>query len=365
MQEHKLYWMWLSGIKGFGSINFVNAIRNFGSAEELYITACNDPKQLKEVLTPSLSGNIIMAAGNESINIYKKVLDDGKYQITTLKDDEYPDELKNIHNPPPVLYTMGIWPMPDSMNIAVVGSRSTTSYGVMMARQISRVLAENGISIISGMARGIDTCAHTGALEAENGYTAAVFGCGLDICYPAENRGLRDRIIERGSIITEFPPSMAPLSCNFPARNRIISGLSYGTLVVEAGTKSGAVITAGLAAEQGREVYAVPGDATRQGSRGTNKLIKDGAMMVTSVDDLLDAINMHRAAIKPGKMKRQLQLDIYETMIYESLQDEDKNVDDIVNITGMDISKINSVLTLLEMKGIIKSLPGRIYSRNI
>ena len=218
-----------------------------------------------------------------------QLIEQHQCHIVTINDDAYPTLLKQIDDPPALLYVIGEFPLQDAPSIAIVGSRSPTEYGKTISQQLSHQLAERGITVVSGFARGIDTCVHRGALEA-GGDTIAVFGCGLSIIYPETNRTLATEITESGALISEFPMTMPPRGTNFPRRNRVISGLTLGTLVVEASERSGSLITARHAAEQGREVFAVPGQIFSGVSRGTHSLINQGATLINSVDDLLDAL---------------------------------------------------------------------------
>jgi DNA processing protein len=219
--------------------------------------------------------------------------------VITDRDESYPENLFNIYDRPPLLYIKGNLQKED-INIAIVGSRLASTYGKFITERISRELAMKGITIVSGMARGIDSAAHRGAIAAQ-GRTVAVLGCGLDIIYPPENKNLFSDIVQNGAVISEYPPQTQPLSAHFPARNRIISGISYGVVVVEAGEKSGSLITARLALEQGREVFAVPGSIDSVGSRGTNKLIKQGAKLIENIDDILEDI-LPQLDRKPAKV---------------------------------------------------------------
>ena len=224
--------------------------------------------------------------------------------------------------------------------------------------------------MISGMARGIDTMAHKGALDAKSGYTAAVFGCGVDIVYPPENKSLYQSIAEWGSLFSEYPPGTGPSAGNFPARNRIISGLANGTLVIEAGQKSGALITVDFALEQGREVCAIPGNINSPYSKGTNRLLKEGARVVTSVDDILEDLDItapvctsRDSATRSGEAAKTGALDFFETSVYNALEDGEKGLEELIQITNLPPGQLNAILTFMEIKGIIKQLPGKIFMK--
>lgn len=287
---------------------------------------------------------------------YDKVLRLGA-QVWTLEDECYPERLRYIANPPPVLYVKGAsWPK-SSLMLAVVGVRKATAYGRRAARELAGGLAAEGATVVSGLARGIDTEAHRGALEA-GGYTVGVLGCGLDIVYPPENEGLYRIIGERGALVTEFPPGFGPKPGNFPARNRIISGLSQGVVVVEAGRKSGALITSNLALEQGRDVFAVPGQIFSPMSLGTNDLIRQGAVAVTSAADILEEYG--KSGTRPVADKAFVPAtDHREKKVLELLAGGAVQLEALAEWSGYNISELAQVLTLLELKGLVKQLPGK------
>lgn len=277
--------------------------------------------------------------------------------VVTMADKDYPKNLLNIYDPPPYLYVKGQL-REDERSIAVVGSRFASPYGKIATEGISRDLAKKGYAVISGMARGIDTAAHKGALSA-GGRTIAVLGSGIDVVYPPENKGLYEEICQAGAVISELPMGTGPLSENFPARNRIISGISLGVVIVEATLKSGSLITATCAAEQGRDVFAVPGNINSKGSKGTNKLIKDGAKLVEDVSDILEEIAPASAAPKiTANLTKE------EALIMEALT-EPIQIDDIAGMSGMNIRSISAILLNLELSGMVRQLPGMVFVKNI
>lgn len=284
-----------------------------------------------------------------------------KIKILTMSDDEYPEMLKYISDPPLVLYVRGT--IPKSNSVAIVGSRKASGYGIETANKMAYDLALADISIVSGMARGIDTAAHAGALEA-GGETVAVLGCGADVPYPPENRNLMERIIDSGAVISEFPPGTPPSPMNFPGRNRIISGMSIGTLIVEAGMKSGSLITANYALEQGRDVFAIPGNINNYNSMGTNRLIKEGAKIVLSVDDILDELSFGSSPLakKSGKSKKNriAHLSAKEKKIINALKIEDLFDEEISEKTGIQLIELFEILLELELNGFVKkSINGK------
>ncbi|HOA55445.1 MAG: DNA-processing protein DprA [Acetivibrionales bacterium] len=282
--------------------------------------------------------------------------------VITIYDSSYPELLKHIDDPPLALYCRGRLEN-DSVYIAVVGSRRATWYGLDMAKRLSREMAKHGVTIVSGMARGVDSHAHRGALES-GCRTVAVLGCGIDTVYPPENRGLMDEIIKHGAVISEFLPGTEPARYNFPARNRIISGISLGVTVVEAGEKSGSLITADYALEQGREVFAVPGNINSYNSTGTNKLIREGAKIVTGVGDILDELKIgHNSQKSYNDVKKTelMKLSRDEKTIAQRLLNGPVHLDVISRECGMSVQMTSSILLMLELSGFVEQLPGNYY----
>lgn len=292
-------------------------------------------------------------------------LESKKIKVTVLGEPDYPKLLAEIPDPPVLLYSKGCLPPSEMPLIALVGSRKATPYGRIMAKKLAGELAAMGWGVVSGMARGIDSAAHEGALSAK-GYTLAVLGCGIDVCYPRENQMLYERIAEEGCLLSEFPPGTSPCSKNFPIRNRLISGCSLGTVVVEAGEKSGSLITAGFALEQGRDVFAVPGNATNPQSRGSNNLIKQGAKLVESAEDIISEYPYLRAHT-PERDSREsssaigVELPPQEAEVFKHLSSDAIHIDQLAKHAKMPVSLVGSILTLLELKGLAKRLDGDYY----
>lgn len=286
----------------------------------------------------------------------------GAYLITYV-DDQYPAPLREISDPPPVLYVRGQLLPEDRRALAVVGTRKASRYGIDAAKDLSYKLAKQGITIISGLALGIDSAAHQGAIEA-HGRTIAILGCGIDILYPSENRKLALNIIEHGAVISEFPLGTKPLGANFPRRNRIVSGLSLGVLVAEAPESSGALITASLAAEQGREVFAVPANIYNRNGLGCNRLIQDGAKLVMSENDVLEEFDIaFEHAETRTKTREIIPTSDIETQILNLLDVEPTHIDEIVRKVGLSTAQVSSTLTLLELKGLAKAAGNMQYCR--
>jgi DNA processing protein len=284
-------------------------------------------------------------------------------RVVTREDADYPVNLREIYDPPLVLYVRGTLSERDQLSIGIVGSRRATIYGREMAKKLSAQLARVGVTVVSGLARGVDTAAHTGALQGK-GRTVAVIGCGIDVVYPPENKKLAGEIVEKGgAIVSEFPFGSPPDAQNFPMRNRIISGWSTGVVVVEADIKSGALITAKQAHDQGREVFAVPGRADSPLSRGTNRLIKDGAKLTEDVEDILGEFQYLFPKEDPAQPVA-MELSEIESKIVAAIGQEEVLMDEIIRATGLTSAAVSATLLGLEMKRVVKQLPGRQYARN-
>lgn len=278
-------------------------------------------------------------------------------RVIKLGDPEYPPQLAVIDQPPQQLYCRGNISLLKSFCVAVVGSRKLTKYGMWAAGAVSRKLAGAGVTVVSGMAKGADTCAHRGALE-EKGNTIAVLGCGLDITYPASNRALKEEIARRGLLVTEYPYGYPATRYTFPARNRIISGLSQAVVIAEAGNNSGSLITAGFADDQGRSVYVIPANINNPGALGGNMLIRDGAMPLVILNDLLDDLGVSRNVA--GTEIKDLGYD--EKRILDLIMESGEITDDeICAKLSLAPQKVNGILTVMEMKGIICSALGKIF----
>ena len=375
----------LNLIPGIGNHTIRRLLAAFGSAEKSIAATSAELAQI-DGLTPDVRQQLIDGRSRAPLAQELELIDQHQCHIVTINDDTYPPLLKQIDDPPILLYITGDFPLQHTPSIAIVGSRSPTEYGKTTSQQLSYQLAERGITVVSGFARGIDTCVHRGALEA-GGRTVAVFGCGLSIIYPETNRGLAAEIIESGALVSEFPMTMPPRGKNFPRRNRVISGLTLGTLVVEASERSGSLITARHAAEQGREVFAVPGQIFSGRSRGTHSLINQGATLINSVDDLLDALPQNYtqilggesleppAAKQPDKIARpqsvekrstptpqpkaNLNLTPDEQTVLAAMDAASVHIDEITRVTQLPIGKVSSLLVMLELKGIVQQLPGK------
>lgn len=280
-------------------------------------------------------------------------------RVLTWEDPDYPRLLREIPDPPPVLYVRGRLEPEDAWAVAVVGTRRASAYGKEVTRRLVDTLARSGITIVSGLARGIDGVAHWAALDA-GGRTIAVLGCGVDRVYPPEHRELARRIAQQGALVSEYPLGTPPEARNFPPRNRIISGLSLGVLITEAGKGSGALITADYAAEQGRDVFAVPGSILAAGSSGTNRLIQDGAKMVLEAADILRELNLTMVA-EQAEARQVLPETEVEATLLAHLGAEPVHVDDLGQAVGLPIAEVTSTLALMELKGMVRQVGGMKY----
>lgn len=363
----KLYWIWLSTMNGIGYKKTLSIIDYFGSPKSLWEATENDI--FKSGLFTDKEQIIINCKENrqraEEILV---ILKNNNIDAITFDQNEYPVYLKNIYNPPAVLYVRGDL-FPQSKHIGVVGARTASGYGESAAYSLSKDMGAKGIVVVSGMARGIDACAHKGCLDG-GGKTIAVLGCGIDVVYPRENLNLYERICQNGAIVSEYPPGTQPLPINFPARNRIISGLSIGVLVVEASIKSGSLITAAFALEQGREVMAIPGNINSTKSSGTNRLIREGASAVTCLNDILEDLELGDLIDKKCKKKNknnfiELDLCLEEKLIMKCLSENEKYLDEIIHETALGVGFINSFLLMLQMKDYVEQLPGGLFKTKI
>lgn len=364
--QQDYYWLWLSGIQGIGAKKFLGLYNHFGDIKKIY-----HAKEADFVRVPNINrrdiNNILKNKDMKKIYEYVKKLKKQNVRTILYKDDCYPSILKEIYNPPPILYSKGKIPI-DGIAMSIVGSRRASYYGLKMAEKLAYELASLGVTIVSGMAKGIDTYAHRGALQAK-GKTIAVLGCGVDVIYPQENSELMKEIERKGLILSEFSLKTLPKANNFPARNRIISGLSLGTIVIEAGERSGSLITAEFALEQGRNVYAIPGNIDNQTSKGTNNLIKEGAKVVTSVEDIVEDIlpsltSEHFLLNKECDQESELEyknLSAEEKRIIEKIKKGYTDEDEIIQASGYPASVVNSCLIMLELNGLIKKHINKYY----
>jgi DNA processing protein len=354
------YWLGFNVIKGIGPVRLRALRQHFGDLEAAWHAP--DADLAAAGLDRRTLANLTQA--RRTINL-DKLLDDVDAvgaTVLTLDDPDYPALLRELPDAPPVLYVRGTVLDADQWAVAFVGTRRSTVYGRDMTYQLVTPLVHAGITIISGLARGIDAEAHKAALDA-GGRTLAVLGCGIDIIYPPEHRHLAAAIMDSGALVTEFPPGTSPEGKNFPVRNRIISGLSLGVVVVEAPEKSGALLTADQAADQGRDVFAVPGNVTARTSQGTNRLIQTGAKLVINAEDIMDELNLTRTSVETRTQMREVApTNDDEAALAEHLTAEPLHIDDLCQLTGLSITAVSSTLALMELKGMVRRLEGMYYT---
>ncbi len=356
-------WIALRLTPGIGNVACKNLFETFGTPEGILNAPFDKLAEIEGLASKSIKA-LQSCRKNPEIERLLEKLSGSDIAVITYNDPEYPQSLKNIYDPPPFLYVRGQLQPGDCDAIAVVGSRRASDYGLRAATDISRELAAAGLTIVSGMAAGIDSAAHHGAL-ANKGRTIAVLGCGADVCYPAENRRLYETIAKTGAILSEYAPGTEPDSYHFPARNRIISGLARGILVVEAGPKSGSLITARLALEQGRDVFAVPGSIYSYKTKGANQLIRSGAALVESGRDIVEALGMSET-LKPQHINVPApeELDPEARRVYEQLAAEPVHIDRLICETSLPSSQVSAALLELELGGFIRQLPGKHFVRS-
>ena len=353
----KRYWIGFNLIKGIGAVRMQALIKYFGDLEVAWKAA---PIELARAgLSLKVIERIVQARKTVDLEkLWAKIESQG-IKILIWEDETYPQRLKEIDQPPPVLYIRGDYLPDDLFAVAIVGTRRVTAYGRQITEELAAYLASNRITLVSGLARGVDAIAHQTALKA-GGRTIGVLGSGVDRIYPPEHRGLAEKMMESGAIVSDYAPGTPPDASNFPPRNRIISGLSLAVVVIEAGETSGALITAEFAAEQGREVFAVPGSILAPQSKGTNKLIQNGALPLLSVNDLMQPLNLthmgeHKAA------RKTIPTDETEARLMNVLGAEPLHVDEIRNQTDLPIEKVSATLALMELKGMVRQVGGMNY----
>lgn len=351
------YWLALNRIDSLKPKIFLDLVKKFGSAKNVWQARALDftDEFDKELIDKIQEGKKKFDPEKLFLELEKK-----KVGVILIIDKSYPKNLLEIYDPPPLLFYRGQLLPKDRFSLAVVGSRRMTAYGREITERLVGELVFNNLTIVSGLARGIDSTAHKAAID-NRGRTIAVLGSGIDVIYPAENVSLYNKIINEGSaVVSEFPPSTKPLAFNFPKRNRIIAGLSLGVLVVEAAEQSGSLITAGLAADYGREVFAVPGPINYPTAVGTGNLIKSGAKLVTKIDDILDELRIEKKT-KLSRLSKRETISDDELIILKTITSEPKHVDQIVRETNMPASKILAILSLMELSGKVKQLEKGIY----
>jgi DNA processing protein len=353
----KKYWIGFNLIKGIGAVRMHGLVAYFGDLESAWRA---DPAALTEAgLGAKLIERVISARETVDLDQVCAKIEAQGIQILTWADEEYPSRLREIDQPPPILYIRGEYLQDDLFAVAIVGTRKVTSYGRQVTEEIASFLASNGITVVSGLARGVDAIAHQSALRA-GGRTIGILGSGVDKIYPPEHRALAEQMMERGAVISDYAVGTPPDASNFPPRNRIISGLSLAVVVIEAAETSGALITAEFAAEQGREIFAVPGSILAPQSKGTNRLIQKGALPLLTPDDLMQALDLTRIGEQKSARKI-LPTDETEARVLGVLSSEPMHVDEIRNQANLPIEKVSATLALMELKGMVRQVGGMNY----
>lgn len=359
MNDERAYWLGFSRVPGIGVQRANDLKRAFGSLEAAWLAPERALTPLK--LPQFVITNLLKYRAKLDLEAEIRKLERLGAELLTLDDAAYPYLLKAITNPPMVLYVRGALTAQDSRALAIVGTRKATKLGRDIARDFACELASNGVTIVSGLAQGIDYEAHQGALDV-NGRTIAVLGSGIDVIYPRQHTQLAHKIMENGAILTEFPPETPPEASNFPRRNRIVSGLSQGVLVVEAPLRSGALITATAAGEQGRDVFAIPASLNNTMGHGCNRLIQDGAKLVMETADIMSDLQPATEARQTRMIAEQISADSpLEAKVLSYLQGDPAHVDDIARESGLAVSEVLGVLTLLELKGLAQSVAPMQY----
>jgi DNA processing protein len=355
--EEKRYWVGFNLVKGIGAARMRLLLDAFGDARSAWQAPVE--QLLAAGLGPKLVETFVKLRANVSLDaVWERIVAQG-IQVFTWQDEAYPARLAEIPQPPPVIYARGSLLSEDAWAVAVVGTRRVTSYGRQVAEEIATSLARSGITVVSGLARGVDAVAHLAALQA-GGRSLAVLGCGVDRIYPPENRRLAEQLIEHGALISDYAPGTAPDSANFPPRNRIISGLVKAVIVVEAGKTSGALITAAFAAEQGREVFAVPGSIYAPQSVGTNLLLQQGARPYLNCQDVLAVLNLAQVT-EQRSLRASIPVDPVEARLYAALSLEPLHIDEIRRQADLPIEKVSAALVMMELKGLVRQVGGMQY----
>lgn len=357
IMDDKCYWIGFNLVKGIGAVRMRYLLAHFDSLADAWNASS---EQLREAhLSPKIAETVVKIRTSIDLErLWFQIIAQG-ITVLTWEDDLYPPRLKEIEQPPPVLFIRGGITFDDHFSVAIVGTRRITSYGRQITEELSSFLASQGVTVVSGLARGVDAVAHSAALKA-GGRTIGVLGSGVDRIYPPEHLQMAEKMMKQGAVISDYGLGTEPESANFPPRNRIISGLSMATVVVEAGETSGALITAEFAAEQGREVFAVPGSILASQSKGTNKLLQQGAQPLICPQDLMQALNLTRAG-EFRAARKAIPADAFEAQLLAVLRGEPIHVDEICNRTGLPIEKISATLTLMELKGMVHQVGGMNY----
>jgi DNA processing protein len=371
--EHNIYNYWLSNRKNIGPVKIEALLRVYGCSEEIFhlskeALACCRERCLSEagqrLLTEEDIASLLAERDMEKLKKEYHGLAEKGIRFITREDEEYPDQLRAIYAAPFSIYVKGSLPGKGSKCLSIVGARDCSQYGREMARYLAGAVAKEGVVVISGLARGIDTYAHQGALKA-GGHTYAVLGCGIDTCYPRENIGLYMEMQQNGGILSEYPPGTKPYAGNFPMRNRIISGLSDAILIIEARQKSGSLITVDMGLEQGKDIYALPGRATDPLSEGCNNLLKLGAKPVTSPKDILEDMLPGYREMPVGTKSACRGEEEHTKKIFSCLTSDPKHIEELALLSGLHIDQLMEQLLILELRGQVRQTMKNYYCISI
>lgn len=361
MSKDLPYWVATSAIPGVGTATFNYLLKKFKTLKKFWEADLASIQKLK--LDVKTREAVLEFRAKVDPNVYLNTVYERGIKVVSLHDRDYPANLRQVSDAPKVLYIKGSILPKDDLAIGVVGARFATAYGRQITEKFVYDLVGAGLTVVSGLARGIDSVAHRAAIEA-GGRTIAVLGNGVDLVYPPENKGLYEQIIKSGAVVSEFPLGFPSVPSNFPARNRIISGLSLGVLVTEAAVDSGSLITAGQAAEQDREVFAVPGPVNSKMSEGANNLIKEGVHIATAAADILSVLDIEKKQREQASkvLKKEVgKLDKVEKAILDLLDGQTKHIDMISRESGLKIDKVSVALSMLEMKGLLKNYGSGVW----
>lgn len=353
------YWVAFRAVNGVGPVRMQRLLTAFDTLEAAWHA---DASRLRRVLDERVVHQVVAQRIRADPQAeLERLLNEGTV-VVTLQDAEYPSLLREIPSPPPVLFMKGALVESDRRAVAIVGTRRVTPYGREMARTIARDLAQAGVTIVSGLARGVDGIAHSAALDA-GGRTIALMGSGVRRIYPHEHRGLAERIVEQGALISDFLPDTPPDGPNFPARNRLISGMALGVIVIEAPDRSGALITVDFAADQGRDVFALPGSVLSEASTGCHRILRDGARLIRSAEDVLDDLRLGDAP-RQTAMDPSVFLDDQSRRVLAALTGEPRHIDDIAATADIDITALSSMLMALELQGMVRNVGAQFYAKS-
>jgi len=352
--EAKAFWVGFNLVKGIGAVRLRALLDHFGDLSLAWDAPAD--ALLAAGLNARLVEKVLQVRKQTDLEKTWSHIQDQGIKVLTWQDGDYPERLREIDQSPPVLYLRGTFQPEDASAVAIVGTRRVTAYGRQVADELAAYLGRNGVTVISGLARGTDAIAHQSAIKA-GGRTIAVLGCGIDRVYPPENRQLAEQVIAHGCLLTDYSVGTPPEGVNFPPRNRIISGLALATIVIEAGEESGALITATFAAEQGREIFAVPGGIYAPQSKGTNRLIQQGARPLLAVQDVLEALNLTMVN-QQNAARRVLPSDALEASIFQALGCEPVHVDEMCVQLNQPIEKLSAALAMMELKGMVRQVGG-------